>query len=272
MEEITDIKEVQKIALGILKHIDKICKENNIQYYLAGGTLLGAIRHKGFIPWDDDIDIFMLRPDYERFLKIMDNTKHEQYKCLHYGKDYPNYIYRFAKVVDLNTKVQESTLISHEDMGVFVDVFPIDGINIKKWKKPIRKTTILAKFIEVSACTTIPKTKSKLKYIIKKILRCYTKVFGWKYWLNKHEQYIKKFHNLDNYEHRYPFSGCYKFKDIMPKELYDDIIEVEFEGYKFPAFRNYDYYLSSLYGDYMTPPPPEKRIAHTLKIYKKDKP
>lgn len=271
MIEITNnTKEIQQIALNIMKYIDKICRENDIKYFLAGGTLLGAVRHKGFIPWDDDIDINMLRPDYEKFLKIMDNIKHDQYKCLHYGENFPNYAYRFAKVVDLNTKLQESTLISHQDMGVFVDIFPIDGMNIKKWKRPISKTVFLTQCLVTASYKKMPKIKNKFKYFAKSILRLYTKMFGWKYWLKRHEKYIKKYQDLDKFEHRYAFSGCYRYKDIMPKELFDEVIELKFEDTKFLAPKNYDYYLSSLYGDYMTPPPPEKQVTHhDLKIYKK---
>ena len=96
MIEIKDLKEIQKIGLNTLKFIDKVCKENDIKYSLCAGTALGAIRHKGFIPWDDDIDIMMTRENYDKFLNIMDNLQDKNYKCLHFGKKFPNYFYRFC--------------------------------------------------------------------------------------------------------------------------------------------------------------------------------
>ncbi len=274
MKEITnEIKEVQKIALNVLIYIDKVCRDNKIRYSLAGGSLLGAIRHKGFIPWDDDIDIFMPRDDYEKFLKIMDEDAktNEKIKCLHFDEKYPDYFYRFAKVCDTSTTLQESTFIRNENLGVFVDIFPIDGIDIKKAHKIIKKSSYYNRMVAHSAMIKLNKKNvSTLKYLIKKYIICpFSKISGYKYWWNKSENFIKQY-KFDNWDYVIPYSGVYKEKDIFPKKFFDTLVEYDFEGCKFLAIKDYDPYLKSIYGDYMTPPPPEKRITHhDFKIYKK---
>ena len=127
MRDITELEELHQIETDILTAIDEICRKENIRYYLAGGTLLGAVRHKGFIPWDDDIDIAMPRDDYERFLKVMRKGAHPYYKilALEYKEDYP---YTFAKVVDTRTRLQEEIGKDLPEMGVFIDIFPLDGM------------------------------------------------------------------------------------------------------------------------------------------------
>ncbi len=271
MREITDIKEVQSISLNILKYIDKVCKENNIQYFLAGGTALGAVRHGGFIPWDDDIDITMTRPNYNKFLEIMDKTESKQFKCLHHGKNFPNYCYRFAKVVDLSTTLTEGEFINNPDLGVFVDVFPADGIDKSKANKIIKKVNFYASMIWVSSAKKyIKSTKGSLRNLIKYCAYTYAKLLGWKYWLKKHETLTQKF-DYEKSNNVLVYCGVYGLKELFDKRMYEELTEIKFEDSKFPMLINYDTYLTALYGDYMTPPPIEKQIPHhDIKIYKKD--
>ena len=270
MREITDIKEIQKISLDILKYIDKVCKENNIQYFLAGGTALGAVRHKGFIPWDDDIDLMMTRPNYEKFLEVMDKTEHPQYKALYCDEKFPNYFYGFTKVVDLSTELHEATYITCDQLGIFVDIFPIDGAP-KNAEKIIKQYNRIKSLLNIASLKSfLPSTKGKLKNICKLIIYPFIKLFGWKLWHKKRVNLIKKC-DFNKCEHSTIYEGMYKLKEIMPKSIYDDVIYVQFEDDKFPILKDYDKYLSSIYGDYMTPPPKEKQITHhDFKIYKKD--
>src|SRR5699024_7471673 len=123
-----EIKEVQKDQLDILIEFDRICKKNNIKYQLFAGTLLGAIRHKGFIPWDDDIDVCMLREDYEKFLNICNKDMKNEYFLQTYNSD-TNYIMQFAKLRKNNTifleRVTANCDIHH---GVYIDIFPLDDV------------------------------------------------------------------------------------------------------------------------------------------------
>ena len=139
MQEIKTVEELQKIELEILKYIDKVCKENNLTYFLAYGTLIGAIRHKGFIPWDDDVDIQMPRDDYNKLCDIL-KEENGRYKLLDH-KEGLGYIYPFAKVIDSNTRLIETGLTETVNMGVYIDIFPIDGTpnDFKKRKKYLKK-------------------------------------------------------------------------------------------------------------------------------------
>ena len=268
MKQIESLKEIQTIGLGILKFIDKICTENKIKYFLCAGTALGAVRHKGFIPWDDDVDVMMPREDYERFLKLMDKSNNEHYKCLHFGKDFPYYFYRFAKVVDLNTSLTEINFPKHPDMGIYVDIFPIDGIDEKVGKKIIKKHYNLGLIHYQSASLKFVKSKRGFVHnVFKYIAYVYAKIFGWQHWVKKSEKLIKKY-KMQNCK----FAGIYdeyQEKEIMPKEIFDEVIYVDFEDSKFPIVKNYDYYLTKIYGDYMTPPPENQRIQHHVIAYKK---
>lgn len=129
MRKITDIKEMQQIGLLMLADVDKYCRENDITYFVGYGTLLGAIRHKGFIPWDDDIDIIMPREDYNKFIREYGN---ERYKVL--SNEYTtDYYYNFAKVVDLKTyAIEHGRNVRIQDLGLYIDVFPIDHLKKNK--------------------------------------------------------------------------------------------------------------------------------------------
>ena len=115
---------IKEIELSILDYIDDVCKTNHIKYYLAYGTLLGAIRHKGFIPWDDDIDIYLLRDDYMKFVKIVNEQRNDRYEILSIYND-DSYNYEFAKVIDKRTALNASNFIINKKEGVWVDVFPL---------------------------------------------------------------------------------------------------------------------------------------------------
>lgn len=269
MRQITDLKEIQEISLNILKYIDKICKENDIKYSLDGGTLLGAIRHKGFIPWDDDIDIMMTRENYNKFLEVMDKQKNKQFKCLHFSDSCLNYFYRYAKVVDLTTSLIEDNYIQNKDMGIFVDIFPFDVINLENLDATLKTTNKYSNYLSIAGCKKLIKSNSKIKHFIKCILKPFFKMMGCKHWLSKYEKTIKKM-DYDSYDHLIAYAGIKPQKTILPKSYFDNIIEVEFERLKFPAIKEYDIYLTNLYGDYMIPPPKEKQVSHhSIKIYRK---
>src|SRR5690625_114441 len=123
-----DLEEIKQIQLSILRRVAFFCKQHDIAYFLCGGTLLGAVRHKGFIPWDDDIDIMMPRPSYEKFLK---EFKYEHLSLYHYKKT-KNYGYPFIKIGEDRTVLRETFIKKNIDMGVFIDVFPIDGFPKKE--------------------------------------------------------------------------------------------------------------------------------------------
>jgi lipopolysaccharide cholinephosphotransferase len=137
MQELS-IERLKETELDIFIEIDRFCRKNEIQYSLAGGTLLGAVRHKGFIPWDD-IDLMMTRENYDRFISLF-SKEAGRYRVITYQNN-PQYKYLFAKVVDSQTKVVEEHYFPVDDLGVFVDIFPIDalGNTIGEAKQKLKK-------------------------------------------------------------------------------------------------------------------------------------
>ena len=125
MKEI-EIEELKRIQIGILKHLDAFCKENNLTYFMCGGTLLGAVRHKGFIPWDDDIDIMMKREDYDKLIALYPKNDNSNFKLFSYELD-KSFPYPFAKMDDCRTIFEEEINDSYK-IGVNIDIFPIDYI------------------------------------------------------------------------------------------------------------------------------------------------
>lgn len=264
-----DLKEMQLLQINILKDVHNFCEENKLKYYLAGGTLLGAIRHKGFIPWDDDIDIIMPRPDYERFLKIY-KPKNESY-VLTCTENNPNHLYTYAKIFDNRTEKIENGIIYSKNNygGVDIDIFPMDGLpedieTSNKFFIKQKKLFTLYTFalIEFSKSKNIFKTLPK--YLIAKSCR----LIGKGYFINK----------INNNGKQYDFDKCkyvacsvvpyYGNKERVLKENYAKQILVDFDGEKFYAPAGYEEYLSNLYGNYMELPPVEKRVTHhSYKVY-----
>ena len=263
-----NLDEIKEIQVNILKIIDEFCKKNGLKYYLAGGTLLGAIRHKGYIPWDDDIDVCMPRKDYEFFVKnflcYKDNL--EVRSNLLGNLDIP-----FAKVIDLNTIIDSKFDESEINKHLWIDIFPVDGLSedleeVKKIydKCSFYRTILLLADAKLGEGTTFFRKYSK--YILKPL----AKLYGRKRCVDKIEQIAKS----NSYEtSKYVGAvtwGLYGIGERMLKSEFEKPVEVEFEGHKFPAFSCWDSYLTGLYGDYMQLPPVEKRKTHNMTVYLKE--
>ena len=265
MRDITELKELHQIELDMLKEIDAICRRENIQYYLAGGTLLGAVRHKGFIPWDDDIDIAMARDEYERFLKVMRKEKHPYYKifAMEYDKEYQ---YTFAKVVDTRTRLVEEIGKDIPDMGVFIDIFPIDGMGDDRKKAMRRMMKIIrlrSRIIEAALKEDEIKNKElNLKNkIIKETANLIIKCLGIRRCYFMLMRYVKKMNFRESYWIASAVGGAGIERELVERKCFDELIEMEFEGYSFLAPAGYDRYLRNLYGDYMKLPPESERVT-----------
>lgn len=266
MKEMT-IQETKKCLLGILDFIEKVCRENNLVYYLCGGTLLGAVRHKGFIPWDDDIDIMMPRHDYERLFEIWPYDC--QYKALYY-KNTHNFPYAFGKIIDNRTLKIEPLRKKCRLIGVDIDVFPIDNlpdddIEAMKYYRAIAK--IQNKLgLQISAYS---RGRTVLRTIVKNSLRLYERTI----------EFIggtsidKTTKTCDELAQRYnqaetEFCGItsishYGIKEKNPKNNFKTKVNVCFEGKTYPAPNGYADYLSRLYGkNYLQLPPIEMRQTH----------
>lgn len=251
MKNIEKLEELQKIELNILIHIDKICRENDLTYYLAYGTLIGAVRHKGFIPWDDDIDIVMPRPDYEKLMKIMQKAN-GRYKFISLETCKLDYNYPFAKIFDSKTRLVEGYRPMEEELGVYVDVFPIDGLGntkeeVSDYSKKIEKYSKQIWYLGTVKHNGI---KGRLLNIIgrKNINR----------WLVKNA----KKNNFYKSKYAGGLTGLWGEKEVMETKYYMDKIEMDFEGNKFYVPKHYDYILTKWYGNYMQLPPEKERVRH----------
>lgn len=243
-------------------------QKNNINYFLTGGTLLGAVRHKGFIPWDDDIDVVMPRNDYERFIDEY-NKGESKFKVITY-KNSDWYFFPFAKVMDQTTSVS-SSIYEYKNMGVFVDIFPLEQLSgdfsqLKKEAKKIKKirNRLYYKKMKISYVTGFFK---RCALLLLKIL--YFSVSTKKTNI-KIEKICKKYSSVDPEYVAVLSVMTYGEKEIMPSILYNSISFIEFEGHFLPAPSGYDQILRNLYGNYMELPPIERRKPHEQEVYKKN--
>lgn len=266
MKELS-LQEIQKIEFDILKMFDTFCSKNNIRYYLSNGTLLGSVKYKKFIFWDDDIDLLIPRSDYNRMLSLFKDT--EKYHLFAFEKD-ENYLYPFAKLCDMTTRKIEFGQNNGVELGVDIDVFPLDAWSddFEKAKKEVKYIRRNMRYLVFSKLKK-PDSKNLLKRFVKRIVIAYCKMRGSKHFIKK---IIKASSIICQPENKY--LGCkswciYGEKEIIPADVFADTVEVEFEGEKFPAPIGYDKYLRNLYGAYEQDPPIEKqKTHHSFKAYK----
>lgn len=259
MQEINK-KELTEIQVDILKKVARFCEERKINYSLYGGTLLGAVRHKGYIPWDDDIDISMPRPDYERFIKEF-NLIGDTYLKIHDLTISKNYPYPFVKVSDERTLFVENADINYK-LGVNIDIFPIDGLpaSEKKSNSLMKKSNFYRGLIDMKRIKirTNREIHKNVFLIISRILLYMIPI----------RFLIKQIHQLTTkfvYEHS-SFVGNivwgYGSKERCMKAFYNDYTFLEFEGDYFQTMIGYEGYLTNVFGNYMQLPPKEEQIAH----------
>lgn len=259
MKEIKSIDELKEIQLKILKNVDEFCKKNNINYWLDCGTLIGAVRHKGYIPWDDDIDIGMLKKDYEKFM-VLYNKSNTRYKFLDNELD-SSFNYFIGKVLDTNTILYEPNKKNGIKSAVFIDVFVYNNApdNEKKLKKMFQKKRKYQLLSWFKNFESINSEDSMIKKIIKKMVHNLLKILPNSYFYEKVILNSKKYDNCKTQKVG-NFRGIDNF--CCAKDALKSFIYMDFEDAKFPVPIGYDEWLKSNYGDYMQLPPVEKQIPH----------
>lgn len=262
-----NLDDLKALELEILVNFDVFCKKNNLTYFIAYGTLLGAVRHGGFIPWDDDVDVQMPREDYERFLSLR-----KEYEKLYTtnvvkalgDKGYP---FPFIKIENKNTLVHESKMSKRIKTGVWIDVFPVDNFYSfnQKLTKQFDKEKNFIKIIQKSLAN--PKEigstpiRRLLNHLFVPLARIYVYFF----------KIAKRINNMCNstYMNDNQYIGTivwstYGCKEVFKKTDLYPLSEIMFCGKKFYAPKDPNLYLTQIYGDYMQLPPEDKRETHLV--------
>lgn len=273
------LQEIHDATLALLIKVKAICEEIGIKYFLAYGTLLGAVRHKNFIPWDDDVDLWMLRKDYNKFFEYLDAHKDTLYPISYCSRrNTQNYLYAINRITDMRYKYVDIRTHATVDYGIFIDVYPIDAVGNtqKDFLKMYRKIEMLNSMYYIYMQSQYSSIDSnKLKAILKRIL-CYFLKLRFK---NQNDilDYIEHKTNAILASHNFENSKLvgvaiwWAYMQCYNKQLFDKKTDIELSNEKFSAPAKYDELLHLIYGDYMTLPPQEKRVPyHGYKIYRRD--
>lgn len=263
-KQLLNRKQCRNIQVDILNYIDATCREMNIEYSLAYGTLLGAVRHQGFIPWDDDIDVFLMREDYDKLLLKLKQNSNKKYKII----DDTNsaYYYPFAKIVDMETiaKMEDNTT----EHGIWVDIFPLDNLPdnpIKRWM--YLKCCFMYRSVIIAMTTDFRASNLGKKKIIKYLLNNIANIIGKQNIIKQYIALIRAY-----IDRKTEYVGClsspYIEREMLERNKIKVITRMLFEGKEYSAIKEWDYYLRKLYGNYMTLPPLDKRRVHSITAWK----
>ncbi len=271
-KEIT-LKEAQKIELDILIYLKDLCDENNLKYYLAYGTLLGAVRHKGFIPWDDDVDVFMPREDYYKLLQVMKEKPHQYYKMVSFEVN-ERFTAPLPKIIDTRTVlIQNYSFVERVELGVYIDIFILDGLGSNyqdalsyyKYRHEIYKKWNRADMKMFPPCSD-----NRGKDILRWLRNCPYKIMGIAHYLGKIQKYgeQKSFYQ-NKYVSQTSLPSCLSDpNNIWTQQQFGEGKELMFENVLFRCPKKYHDLLTKFYGDYMPLPPKEKQVGnHDYEAY-----
>ena len=252
-------KKLKRMLIDMMRWFHDFCVENNLRYYAAGGTMLGAVRHKGFIPWDDDIDIIMPRADYTKLEQLMKTQQNKKYILETPNTDAKDYYYTFSKLYDIQTTLIENTKYKIK-RGIYLDIFPLDGMgnSLEESRRHFKKIEN-ANNLLLSKITGVRKGRSFIKNIAVRFFRLIP--------LNE-KKLLKKVvrlcasRNWDECLYGGNPVGAWRFKEIMHKEIMGVPTLYKFENIEIYGVEKADEYLTHLYGDWRKLPPAEKRVSH----------
>lgn len=256
-----DLEELKLIQLDILSVIDRFCRDKNIKYSLGCGSMLGAARHKGYIPWDDDIDIYLLREEYEKLIECFPEEV-ENVKLAALQRD-ELWDRAYAKAYDCRTEMQDAGHKYH--IGVGIDVFPIDRVpvDMEEWMQYDKKRRRYQFLYALKTSITLRKGREWWKYLLLPITKFFLLPFSTRRIAIFLERYSMQYQEIDS---PYVFECCQGIFQKRPfkRSALENVIDMPFEDRIVYGMRDYDEYLSNAYGDWRRLPPEEKRVPHHI--------
>lgn len=267
------LNDTQRYILHVLREVTRVLDELNVPYFMQGGTMLGAVRHGGFIPWDDDVDMGIPRADYDRLLKEVAAHLPENLQLRTYD-DETDHHYYFARIVDTRYQIRRMGSLEERLENIWVDLFPLDGMPNGFFSRQWHKFRLLMTRLKFHlSCFEKVNIKRPGRPLVERIIIKIAMITRVGKWFNTRKQLDK----MDRLLKKYPpeksdylvnFTGqtSYKFNEMFKKEVYGNGKDYPFEDMTLVGPEQYDAYLKSLYGDYMTPPRVEDRNAHAAEL------
>lgn len=269
----TNIRRVQLTQLRILQDFMKFCEEHNLRYFIAGGALIGVMRHKGFIPWDDDIDVSMPRPDYDKFVSLKENFPNG-YSLTNHETD-KSWQFNFSQFVDDTSEIILHFNEKPRHCKVWIDIFPLDGTPnnpLHRWLH-VKHIMMLRYLIQIpNLRTQVDTHKVGRPWYEKAIIKCLhylpLGVFvNVDRDLKRMSNSLRKY-NYDKSDYVGNLLGKYREKEVVPRSYFGEGVMLPFENIKVPCPSQYDAWLTHIYGDYMMLPPVDQRVGHDVEIIK----
>lgn len=267
-KEMPKTSEIQNVQLAVLKEFQSLCTKHKLDYFAIGGTCIGAVRHKGFIPWDDDIDVAMPFHDYQRLISIAKRELHHKYELIE-GNTCEHFIFNFAKIHDVSTTCIEQSVVKYKDRycGIFIDIFPIHNLPNSRWKRKVvinvnhvlNRMNMHVRF-PMSDCQT---AKRKLIHLIAAPFKL---IGGYRFFSDMQNRLFAAYDKRQDCKYViFPWRGrpvkntLYSYKDVFFATDFSEIKIAEFEDTVIRIPNGFDRYLRMDFGDYMQLPPECKR-------------
>ena len=269
----SDLRNVQNITVSVVKVFMELCEKYNLRYYFIGGSLIGVMRHQGFIPWDDDVDIGMPRKDYDRFLEILKTDMPEGYGICNRHTD-PNWHFNLSQFVDLESEITIHLAQKPRDAHVWIDIFPLDGLPAeeKARKRHVKKILMDRYLVQIAHISTQVDAHRK-RPLKERLVIGFCKVIPVGKLINsdkvldRMEGRLRKY-DFDTSDYAANMLGRYREREVVPQKYFGTATFADFEGFPVAVPAMSHELLTALYGDYMQLPPEDKRESHNVTVRK----